>query len=128
MQPFKRYVSFVAASLVIVTATVVHGLWTDRWVLSQELQSWVDKLPNVPMNAGDWQGRVLEFAQRDMELTRSAGGELRQYTNRLSGEILNVMILCGRPGAMVVHTPEVCYRGAGFEKTFGPAPWSLQID
>src|SRR5690349_20084084 len=33
--------------------------------------------------------------------------------------------MCGRSGNMAVHTPEVCYRGAGFELREQPAPVAL---
>ena len=33
--------------------------------------------------------------------------------------------MCGRSGKMAVHTPEVCYRGAGFEMVDRPEPWTV---
>jgi hypothetical protein len=39
----------------------------------------------------------------------------RNYTNRVTGQKVSVLLLCGRPGPMSVHTPEVCYQGSGYE-------------
>jgi hypothetical protein len=33
---------------------------------------------------------------------------------------VNVMLACGLPGPLTVHTPEVCYAGAGYEEDEDP--------
>jgi hypothetical protein len=38
----------------------------------------------------------------------------RYYINRHTGAEVAVVVLCGRPGPLSLHSPEVCYAGAGF--------------
>jgi hypothetical protein len=38
----------------------------------------------------------------------------RRYIHRGTGEELSVLLVSGRPGPVVVHAPEVCFSGAGF--------------
>jgi hypothetical protein len=40
---------------------------------------------------------------------------VRTYTHRTSGASVLTVLMCGRAGKMAVHTPEVCYRGAGYD-------------
>src|SRR5207244_1355928 len=39
-----------------------------------------------------------------------------------------VILMCGRAGRMAVHTPEVCYGGAGFDMLGAPAPYPVAFD
>src|SRR5262249_13107173 len=46
--PMKRYLPLTAAALVLFSG-VVHGLWTDRWAISDEPGASAAKLDDVPM-------------------------------------------------------------------------------
>ena len=39
----------------------------------------------------------------------------RGYKNDATGKSVSLLLMCGRPGPVSVHTPEICYPGAGFE-------------
>ena len=41
------------------------------------------------------------------------GSLLRRYVNP-DGAALTLLIVCGRPGPISVHTPDICYAGAGY--------------
>src|SRR5262249_2725025 len=45
----------------------------------------------------------------------AAGSWVCTYRHERTGEVLTVILLCGRPGPMSVHRPEHCYRGAGYD-------------
>jgi hypothetical protein len=45
----------------------------------------------------------------------------RRYRNRRSGEEVAVLVVCGRPGPISVHTPDICYRAAGYSPVGEPA-------
>ena len=51
---------------------------------------------------------------------------MRQYANPHTGDSTLVILMCGRAGRMSVHTPEVCYRGAGYEMHDQPAVRSFK--
>ncbi|MCI0638809.1 MAG: EpsI family protein [Gemmataceae bacterium] len=97
----------------LVSTGVVHGLWTDRWEDRQDLTQAGDALKRLPLSIGDWDGEDMEVEQ-DSRLAL-AGSLTRRYRNRNTGQSLTIYIGCGRPGPVAVHTPDVCYAGAGFE-------------
>jgi hypothetical protein len=43
-----------------------------------------------------------------------AGSVARRYVHRSTEQEMLVMLVCGRPGPIAVHTPDVCYQGAGY--------------
>lgn len=105
---------YLAASLIVVASGVVHGLRTDRFARSHELRDAVARLDLVPMDFGDWVGRPVEMDRRQLEAAGIAGSVMRRYENRRDGRALDVLLVCGRPGPISVHTPDICYAGAGY--------------
>src|SRR5262245_29906799 len=99
---------------VVAFSGAVHGVWTNRWAGSDGLAQAAARLEQVPLTLGDWDGRPLEVNPREAALTEAAGYVHRQYVNRRTGSVVSVALLCGRAGPISVHTPEVCYAGAGF--------------
>jgi hypothetical protein len=59
---------------------------------------------------------VLELDPDDVRQARLAGSLWRSYKNTLTGETVSVVLVCGRPGPVSVHTPEVCYAGTGYQQ------------
>jgi hypothetical protein len=122
--------SVVAAILVLLLARLVHGLWTDRWQTPQSMQEAVAKLDGLPGSLGPWQGEEQHLDASDVTGARLAGYRWRRYQNTLTGEVVSVLLVCGRPGPVSVHTPEVCYGGAGYDLVEKPvratlSPYSL---
>jgi Protein of unknown function (DUF3485) len=102
-------------AVLLVADGYVHGLWTGRWQTSHELEQAVARLPSVPMSIGDWQAEARTLPERHAEIAGFSGYLLRTYRNRQDGSVVNVLLACGPPGPLSVHTPEVCFVGAGFE-------------
>jgi hypothetical protein len=98
----------------------VHGLWTGRWEDSPELEQALLRLQNVPATIGGAHGEPQTLDTRSVKLAGFRGYLLRRYDNRHTGTTVSVLLGCGRPGPLSVHTPDVCYRGAGFRQA-GPA-------
>jgi hypothetical protein len=71
------------------------------------------------MTVGDWDGRVKELDDRTLALAEAAGYVRRQYVNRRTGSTVALLILCGRPGPLSVHSPDVCYDGTGYDELGG---------
>jgi hypothetical protein len=103
-----------------ITATLtflsgyVHGLWTDRWGDSPELQEAVARLERVPTKVGDWDGHEEQLDPRATRRAGFRGYVTRRYENRRTGATVHLLLACGRSGPLSVHTPEVCYRGSGY--------------
>jgi hypothetical protein len=132
-----RALPIILALAVILSFGVVHGIWTDRWALSDEPQASAAKLPRVPLTLGEWSATENELDARQVEIADIAGYITRSYVNARTGTSLTLLIVCGRPGPVSVHTPDVCYGGAGFRmvgsrrEAFpydgGPAPAEFRV-
>jgi hypothetical protein len=92
---------------------VAEGLWTDRWQLSPELEQAPRRLAHLPHSLGPWQGTDDELGPRQARQAELRGHLLRRYVHP-EGETLTVLVVCGRPGPIAVHSPHVCYGGAGY--------------
>ena len=93
---------------------VGEGLWTDRLRLSAQLEQGPERLARLPTTLGVWEGSDEELDPRQVKQAELRGHLLRRYVNGATGETLTVLAVCGRPGPVAVHSPEVCYGGAGF--------------
>lgn len=111
-----RQLPYVIAVLLVLGAGAVQGVWTDRWSTSQELENAAARLEQVPMSFGDWVGTAQEFDAKEYARAGIVGGLFRRYTNRETGATVSVLIVCGRSGPISVHTPDVCYKGAGYSQ------------
>jgi hypothetical protein len=54
------------------------------------------------------------LAGEEIKLAEIAGYLTRKYTHSKGGQI-HILLLCGRPGPISAHTPEICFSGAGYE-------------
>jgi hypothetical protein len=113
----------LAAAVVIVATGIVHGVRSDRWGNSTVLNLAVQRMQHLPAAVGDWQGQVIEPDADEVDLSGSAGCVIRRYTNRQTGDSVLVVLLCGRPGPVSIHTPDVCYSAVGFRPIAAPATW-----
>ncbi len=123
MVPMIRLLPLVLGGGLLLSSGVVHGLWTDRWGASLAMKSAADRLASVPLVVGDWTGRPAEMDERQLQVASVAGHLCRRYVERGSGTEVGVVLLCGRPGPLAVHRPEVCYAGAGFEMDGDREQW-----
>lgn len=113
----SRPVAIVVAAVLVLAAGLVHGLLTSRWQTSYALEEAAARVPRVPLEVGDWKGTEQAV---DADMFARAGAVAywsRRYENRKTGAVVTVILMCGRAGKMAVHTPDVCYRGAGYEMT-----------
>jgi hypothetical protein len=115
-----RAILLSIAIVVLLVDGFVYGLWTDRWGNGHAVEQAVERLDRVPMSMGDWEGQSLELGARQAEQAGFAGYWLRRYERRQDGMVVQVMLACGRPGPLCVHTPTVCYAGAGYAQSEAP--------
>ncbi len=74
------------------------------------------------MTIGDWQATPFELGARERQAAGAEACLSRVYTNARRGISVCVLLVGGLPGHIATHTPDVCYRGAGYELTT-PAPF-----
>ena len=66
------------------------------------------------MTLGDWKGQPgAALLDQDRALGEIAGYFYQIFTNS-QGYPIHVLIVCGRPGPIAAHSPEVCLGGEGF--------------
>src|SRR5215210_7531380 len=113
MDPMLRMFPAVLAIVTVLASGVVHGLWTDRWGMAEEPMAAAARLDQLPLDLGDWQGQPLDF--EPSQLGPVAGYLYRRYVNQRNGASVSVSLLCGRPGPVAIHTPDVCYVASGYQ-------------
>jgi exosortase len=120
--------AILGAMTILITSGIVHGRWTNRWAVSHDLDEAIARLERVPLTVGEWQGREEPMDPRALNSARLEGGALRRYRNTRTGTVIDLLVVCGRPGPVSVHTPDICYPGAGYEATqTRPASMTLQL-
>lgn len=113
-----------AIGVLLISGVMCHLLSAD----SYQLDAASSRVEHVPLTVGDWHGHE---EQTDADAFAKTGAKTywtRTYVNQRTKDSVLAILMCGRPGKMSVHTPEVCYRGAGFELQGNPAVCPLSSE
>lgn len=110
----QQYFQCAIFGAVILAAGVFQGLYTDRWGPADDVQAATRRLDSLPIEIGDWRGEPAPLDDDDVRYGGIKGYKSLRYRNVISGDNVSLLIVCGRSGPISVHTPDVCYRGAGF--------------
>jgi exosortase len=125
----SRGIFTVAAIALVVTSGIIHGRWINRWRVSRDLELAISNLDRIPLEIGDWKGRRQTVDNRELTGAGLDGLVMRHYENSRTGNTTSFVLVCGRPGPVSVHTPEICYPGAGFEMVQAqPVKFSVEAD
>lgn len=108
-----RTIPVVLGIVAMIACGVVHGYWTDRWVPAKEPEEAAARLNDLPLSLGEWDGQVID-AKPSSTAGPIAGMIQRRYVNRSTGDTVLVALVCGRPGPVSIHTPDVCYGASGY--------------
>jgi hypothetical protein len=81
----------------------------------------------VPETLVDWRGEDLEMDPRQLERGGVDGWRARRYVDSFDETAVSVLLLCGRPGPVSVHTPDVCYGGAGYAMVGKPRRLEVKL-
>jgi hypothetical protein len=108
----KRWICVLAASGALILTGIVHGTWTERWASSADTETAKQRLANVPLRIGEWEGTDIEVGE---PVPGVAGSMQRTYFNRRLGATVVIALVNGRPGPVSTHTPEACYGAAGYQ-------------
>ncbi len=108
-----RTVHLVGIAIILGISGLVHGMWTNRWytgpkVLGKDLLAGIDEL------VGDWQaGEIIPNESGDVP-PKTMLSKRRFHSLRGRSPVV-VSICSGYSGEVAVHTPDVCYLGAGYK-------------
>jgi hypothetical protein len=107
-------IRIVTAAALIIGAGLVHGSWTNRWGPSPELARLSARFDSLPMVLGDWKATAYELPADERAMAGAVACLDRRYTDPSRGVTITVLLLGGLPGRIGVHTPDICYPGAGY--------------
>lgn len=116
-----RVSPWAIALVVLVGAGLEQGRLDGRWASAEGLDGAVERIRGLPAVLGSWRGEEGDADPATLRHAGIAGGILRRYRDSLSGAVVSALLVCGRPGPVAVHTPDVCYRASGYQVEFGPA-------
>ncbi|MBY0514217.1 MAG: EpsI family protein [Gemmataceae bacterium] len=115
-----RTALIVAAVAVLVAAGVLAGIRSNRFGVQEDLRAAAQKVYAVPKVVGPWESaQDLELDPKVKDRTECESYLSRVYTHRETKQSVSVLILCGEPGPIGAHTPEICYGATGYDTT-GP--------
>ena len=103
-----------AAVLVLTASGLFTGMWTDRWGIPADVQSAADRCQDLPLEIDSWHGEDNPIPEQARALAGIVGYIHRDYKHPTKGEV-SIMLVCGRPGPISLHPPEVCFKGRGYE-------------
>ncbi len=101
----------------LVASGVVHGMWTNRWSQTGQAEG-KNLLAGIAHDVGDWKPGDFERIN-PAEIPANTRCDSRFFVPMKNGKPLRVSITSGSPAAVAVHTPDVCFLGAGW-KLRGP--------
>lgn len=111
----------------VVASGYVHGSWTGRWQSAEVLARAADAVQKVPQTIGDWDCvKENQLTSEEVELAEIAGYVSRQYRNRRTSDVVNFVLMCGKPGPISVHPPTACYTGLGYQQVGLTQPYRRQ--
>jgi hypothetical protein len=111
----QRIILVVVAAALVVAGGTIHGTLSDRWGNPEELTATARKVHDVKAQFGDWISREFKLDTAQLKVGEIIDHISREYVHGGTGERLSILLICGRPGAISVHTPDICYQGLGYE-------------
>lgn len=110
-----RLVLLLGSAVLLAASGVSHRIWTGTWNFNNEPNVFAERLGHVPLEVRDWIGADTKVDAQQMKDAEAAGYLSRRYVQRGSGAEVSFFMICGRPGPISVHTPDICYGGLGFQ-------------
>jgi hypothetical protein len=122
-----RVLLILTGLAVLAGTALVEGRWTNRWTTAAAVQAAAARVRALPTRVGDWTGADEDMDPRVLEMTGAAGYVNRRYVHDRTSQVVHVFLMCGRPGRVAAHTPDVCVRGEGLELSADPARADVKV-
>lgn len=126
----KQYAIPLTVVLVIVAiGTWKQGVYTDRftWIEqdTEQLDNFTKRLEHVPLEFGDWVGEIKAYNEDQFIRSKCNGCFSSMYENKRTGDAVTVYLVSGTARNTTIHTPDWCYRGAGYEMQAKPNSYKI---
>lgn len=106
----RWFLGIISALAMILLGGVAHGVLSNRWGISEDIQSLGENIRSIPMEIGPWKcSKDDELDDRVVGILEATGYLSRIYVHQATGESVNVFFVFGPKGPIAVHTPEICY-------------------
>lgn len=113
-----KYLPFIVVALVALPLTAVQWKMMD-WVWGANtpaVQCAYLMETEIPREFGDWVGVDRDVSQEILETAGADGYIDRTYTNTRTNQQVSIWLIVGHFRQVARHTPNVCYRAAGYEQ------------
>ncbi len=120
-----KFVPATICCLLILGSGVAAGVFTNRWEPAADFGPIQSRMDTVPMTLGQWTGRPTAMERDDLDVGGIRAHLAREYRDARSDRLIQVLLVAGKPGPIGVHTPDVCFQGAGYVQTSNPPPNAL---
>jgi hypothetical protein len=115
----KWFLGIGCAMALILLGGVAHGVLSNRWGVSENIQALGSQLNSIPMEIGPWQcAEESKLEDRTIYGILEASGYIsRTYVHQSTSEAITVFLVFGPKGPIAVHTPEICYSARDVTQT-----------
>src|SRR5579871_2808441 len=110
-----RTLILVAGIGLLLGSGYLNSRWSDQRFSPTVLEDATARMDAIPHVLGDWRGEDRPMEARVLKASGAQGMLRRNYVNEKTGASIDILVVCGRPGPVAVHPPEVCYEGNGNE-------------
>jgi hypothetical protein len=124
-----KYLPFIVIGLIAVPLTAYQWSMMD-WV-------WGDNIPaqqcayllekEIPSEIGDWVGVDQPVDEKTLRTAGADGYINRVYTNSKTKQQVAVWFIVGHFRQVSRHTPNVCYRNAGYDQYEKQVPYKFEV-
>ena len=109
-----RIVHLGVVLTVLALSGIVHGMWTNRWAESSTIEG-KNLLAGINDDLGAWKPTAIFKCSNAADVPPNTRNDSRWFLSTKTGRQARATICSGSPGAVAVHTPDVCYLGAGWK-------------
>lgn len=104
----------------MLAVTLYCGTLTGRWSSFRGLDESKEALQTLPWTIGDWVAdpeHAGKLAKDDVTMLQIENAYIvRRYKHSKTLTEVNLILMVGPTGRVVVHTPEICFGGRDYEK------------
>lgn len=116
----KLIIPAALAIVILLGAMVKHRAMTGTGEGDERLIAFTTAVQNsIPKTIGEWTSEDRPLTEAEFKATNCTAYVSREYTNTRTGRIVSVYLVTGTQRHIVIHTPDKCYRGAGFTMVGG---------